>query len=281
MLEGIAFTLLTFCHISNKYTLLAGIIKPMKNKLLIPALLLLCTFIQGCFGIEEKILLHKDGSGTYTYTIDGTVMINQMMELVSSLGKTKDSTSADLSTEKTRAKFYEDGMKDLNNDFEMDAKFIELKKINGITSPHQFVDTTNGRLRLGYSYNFDNINTLNKAIKTWATPTNNKKGTKSGNLPPAQFSFKNGVLVREMDKKTAAKFFEDNNSGGADDAMTKLFMKDFKYVVVIEADNDITSVATAGANITNKGKTVVVDYQILDKSDEIRKNKMRLQAKLY
>ena len=87
----------------------------MKNKFLLMVLIALCTLLQGCFGIEEKILIHKDGSGTYTFSMDLTEALKEMTEMVQKLDKAFKNDS-DTATGKTPQDLQNETYKKLKED---------------------------------------------------------------------------------------------------------------------------------------------------------------------
>jgi hypothetical protein len=248
----------------------------MKQKLTLITLLGLMLTLSGCFGIEEKVLIHKNGSGVFTYTLDCTKMITDMMEMVAKLSKAfeSDSTNSKPKKDKQPEDVKSEALQKMSKDFVFNRNGI-LNSIKGISDCKEFADTTDGKFLIGISFNFDNISSLNSALKTIFNKKKNE--SKSGGMPPAVYSFKNGVLSRELPKNTVDEFVGNDK----DDKMTKALMKDFKYVIVVESDNDITTATAPGAVINTTGKKTVIDYQVMDKNKEIVKAKMKSEVKVY
>lgn len=265
----------------------------MKRNVVAVTLLALCFTLTGCFGIEEKILIHKDGSGTLSYTIDATEMMKQIMNFAAQLDKSikSDTTQAEKQVEEEPAENNEQRTKAVNNlrkDFTFN-KDGRVTAIQGISNYAEFIDTTNGKLVFGLSFDFKNVSSLNKALGNMFSGDDGDT-KKSKNLPPAIYAFKDGVLTREVqaDKiKSLAgagkeqKDLEKTMKELENNPMVKDMMKGFKYVVIVESDAAIQSAVAPGANIDKKGKSVVIDYQLLEKGKEITKSKMKSTVKVY
>lgn len=261
----------------------------MKRNVVAATLLALCFALTGCFGIEEKIRIHKDGSGTLSYTFDATEMMKQIMAFAAQLDKSikSDTTQTEkepVETDEQRTKTVENLRKDFT--FNKDG---QVTAVQGISNYSEFIDTTNGKLVFGLSFDFKNVSSLNKALGSmFADEDGDTK--KSKNLPPAIYSFKDGVLTREVQqdkvKRLAGagkeqKDLEKTMKELENNPMVKDMMKGFKYVVIVESDAAIQSATAPGANIEKNGKSVVMDYQLLEKGKEITKSKMKSTVKVY
>lgn len=250
----------------------------MKRNVVAASLLTLCFTLSGCFGIEEKILIHKDGSGVFTYTLDVTEMMKQMMEMVGTLEKAFKDDADSTSTAKKEPTKLTDKRGEMVEKMKEDFAFNKdgrMNNVKGISDYREFVDTLDGKLIIGLSFGFNNVNSLNSALKTMFAKSDKKK--KTDGLPPAIYGFKNGELTREVPKDKVEGLVGNDNDSEA----VKKMMKGFKYVVVVEADEKIQTVAAPGAVIEKNGKTVVIDYQVFDKGDEIIKAKMKSTVKVY
>lgn len=250
----------------------------MKNKLLLTGLLALCTLLQGCFGIEEKILIHKDGSGTYTFSMDLTEALKEMNELVQKLDKAfKDDSDT------TRSKNPEELQNETYKKLKEDSRLTDLKTLNsikGISNSSEYIDTTNGRFITGISFDFADVNALNKGLTAMLGPGNGKN-KKSGNIPPATYSYKNGVLTRELSKATTDDMFKDTKLDAKTEAMFKKMFKDFKYTIVVQSDAEIKKASAPGAVISKTGKQAAIEYNLLEESKEVIKSRMRSEVQVY
>ena len=184
----------------------------MKRNWILVVLTVLTVTLSGCFGIEEKVLIHKDGSGVFTYSIDCTQMITQMMEMVAKLDKAfaSDSTSTKKAKEKDPEDAKQKMMEKVKEDFIFN-KDGKMSSVKGLSSYREFADTTGGKWVIGVTFNFDKVATLNKALATMFAKKEKGKSSKQG-FPPPTYSFKNGVLTRELTQAQVQEL-----AGGDDD----------------------------------------------------------------
>lgn len=252
----------------------------MKRNWMLAVLTVLTVTLSGCFGIEEKVLIHKDGSGVFTYSIDCTQMITQMMEMVSKLDKAFASDST--STKKEKTKDPEDQKQKMMEKIKDDFIFNKDGRMNGVkglSSYREFADTAGGKWVIGVTFNFDKVTTLNKALATMFTKKEKGKSSKQG-FPPATYTYKNGVLTREL---TQAQV-QELAGGSEDDENTeaaKKLLKDFKYTIVVEADGEVKEATAPGAKLDRRFNKVTFDYDLLGSSKEIVQSKMKSEVKVY
>lgn len=241
-------------------------------------MLVLCTTLSGCFGIEEKVLIHKDGSGQFTYTMDMTKMMTRMMEMIQKLGKAFDSDSTDTKAQKElqNDEARDETMQKMKKDMPLKQSIDALNSLKGISACHEFTDTTNGKMIMGLTFKFANVGALNKALKTMLTKK--KGGKKNESFPPATYAFKDGILTRELSKAAVTDLMGND---GKEEAFARALMKDFKYIIVVESDSDIKSAAAAGAKVLFTGNKATIDYDLLNKDKEIIAAKMRSEVKVY
>ncbi|HLP21284.1 MAG TPA: hypothetical protein VK174_13320 [Chitinophagales bacterium] len=249
----------------------------MKQKLTAIALLFLLLTLSGCFGVEEKILIHKDGSGEFTLSFDITQTTRKMVFLLEKMNTAmrKDSTSPTMRKEDLWEKAREDQMVKMNEKMPLKETCVILNGLKGISQSRHYTDTTNGKFAMGLTFKFTNIAALNKALKTVLGV---KKDPTRLTFPAPVYTLKEGILIREVTKKDVATFLSDYS---ADDKLSKAMMKDFKYVVVVQSDNDIKAAAAGGASTTFAGKQATLNYKALENRDEIKNTNMHGEVQVY
>jgi len=139
----------------------------MKQKLNLIPLLAVCLALSSCFGIEEKVLIHKDGTGTFTYSIDATKMMTEMIDMIEKLDKAFASDSTDTKPKKN------DKKEDLRNGTieKMKEDFIgnkdgRMNNVKGISGYNEFIDTNGGKFIMGVSFKFEKVGSINDTLKT-------------------------------------------------------------------------------------------------------------------
>lgn len=206
----------------------------------------LCT---ACFDIQENIVLKKDGSGKFTFTID-------MSELKTMFGSDNGSI-------KTSSK------NDKNPTDKIDSKFdaikVELKKIDGISNITQNVDTTNIIVKVGF--NFKNIDALNNGLNVLFKDDENTK-------PITYYEFKDKQFTRlESASKGFLKAgFEDKNTSKDKKASAKMpfdldgLFQTISYTTTYEFENDIKQSSNKDAVVSNKKKITLKCYPFVEDS---------------
>lgn len=249
----------------------------MKQNLTAFALLFLLLTLSGCFGVEEKILIHKDGSGEFTLSIDLTQTTKKMAFLFEKMNTAmrKDSTAPSIAKEDLWEKAREDQMVKMNEKMPLKETCVILNGLKGISQSRHYTDTADAKFATGITFHFTNVAALNKALKKVLGP---KKDPTRLTLPAPIYTLKDGILIREVNKKDVATFLSDYNT---DDKLSKAMMKDFKYVVVVQSDNDIKAAAAGGASTTFAGKQATLNYKALENRDEIKNTNMRGEVQVY
>lgn len=261
----------------------------MKKNTTLAALLAFCFTLSGCFGIEEKIVIHKDGSGVFSYTIDATEMMKQVIKFTESFGKAFKSDSTNTTEEAAKPR---DMQKEAAEKLSKDFLFNEdgrMTAVKGISNFSEFVDTAGGKLVLGLSFGFTNVDALNNALTTMFEQKDGET-KKSKDLPPAIYKFKDGILTRELPEERIKKMAGSGKGQKKldkvlkdleDSETAKEMLKGFKYVIIVEADGPIQSAQAPGAAIEKTGNRVVIDYDMMEKNKEIIKAKMKSTVKVY
>lgn len=241
------------------------------------ALAFLATTLSGCFGIEERVLIHKDGSGVFTYSIDCTKMITELMDMAEKLTKafTSDSTAAKSKKEKEPEDVKQKMMEKIKDDFVFN-KDGRMNGLKGISSYREFADTAGGKVVIGVSFSFDKVASLNKALISMFNRKGKGKEASKG-MPPATYTFKNGVLTRELTQSQVQELMGSDD----DNEAAKKLLKDFKYVIIVESDGEVKTATAPGATINRTSKRVEMNYEIMDKSKEIVESRMKSEVIVY
>lgn len=250
----------------------------MNYKLRLLTLIFTASFLSSCLGFEEKIFMRKDGSGTFTYTLDITEALKKTMQFANAF-KNALTDSADAKPKLSKEEEYQ---KEIDKGFgEFKEKFLfnreEIDKNNAIKNFQQFTDTAKGAFKFGCRFDFTNVDALNKTLKSLFIPQQKDKSEKRDGMPAAIYKFEKGVLSREL-KKDDVKSFIGNYD--VDDKMTKSLLEGMYFRIVMETDGEIVSANSAGAKVKSENNRVEFDYDIFEKGKEIVKTNMRCEAKL-
>ncbi len=196
----------------------------------------------GCIDFLEDITYHRNGSGSYKFTMDASAI----GELVKGMGDEAKPEGMG-------------GIGDMGKAFEeMEDK---LKNVPGISNFKSLSDTIN--YLFGFSYDFKNATALNAAMQQ----QDPKESVQT------MFSGKKRKLARS-NNGGMADVFKNELSGEGDEnmEMAKGFLEDMKLRTVYHFDRKVKSSSNENSLISQDKKEVTIDYYFfkpeLNKGDE-------------
>ena len=221
--------------------------------------------LTGCLNIEEEVTVKANGSGQYAMRMDMSQM-KSMLDMMKGMGeetKTEEPATdgvvqdveppADETAAAEEAAATDPGG-DLTKMGEEFVKSVEvLKLVKGIKNAQAINDTTN--LLFGYTFDFDNVESLNKAIV--AMNKDKFEGQKGDAFKMDKKSFERtsafdmGQLISQA--------MNDSEEGAESMDMIKMFFGEMSYKQVYHFDRKVKKSANAGAQISADGKTVILD----------------------
>ncbi len=204
----------------------------MKQQLIVGLMAFISLFLfTGCIDFLEDITYHRNGSGSYKFTMDASAI----GELVNSMGK--DEKPEGLG-----------GMNDMGKAFmEMEDK---LKNVPGISNFKAINDTIN--YLFGFSYDFKNATALNIAMQQQDPKETVKK---------TMFSGKKRKLIRSNNGGMADVFKKEMAGEGDENMeMAKGFLADMKLRTVYHFDRKVKSSSNENSLISKDKKEVTIDY---------------------
>ncbi len=220
----------------------------MKNNIIIGVFAFVSMFMfTGCIDFLEEITYHRNGSGTYQFTVD----MSQMKSLLDGLGGDDSESSAK-----------EDPMKDIGSKF--DELENKLKKVQGISHFKSINDTST--FIFGFTFDFKNAEALNNALheqdEKLAASTQLFTGSKR--------------LFKRFNKGSMAEAMKDelagDNAKDEDMAMVKSMFEDMKLRTVYHFDRRIKSSSNVNSMISADKKNLTIDYYFfkpeLNKGDD-------------
>lgn len=214
--------------------------KRLFQQSLIPVIILFLA--TSCLDIQESIFMRNNGSGKFALTVN--------LENMESLLKLVQNFSGD-----------EEAGNDIMTDTEVDFEKLKkkLEQQPGISQVTR-ISENNNRL-LGISFDFDNISSLNKALKE----LNDSKGTSQD-----YFTYQKGKLTRtntlEITDKVESKIKAETDIDlSVDGVMIGSLLKDMSYTTKYTFERPIKNASNPAARITNEGRTVTLTHYFFDK----------------
>lgn len=203
-----------------------------------------------CFNVTEEFIFRKDGSGSARVVVD----MSQMMELL------KAFSGMDGANENG-----EDPMASMNEAFE-DMESIEtLKGVAGISNVVSLNDKERGII--GYSFDFKDIDALNRAISENATPggLTASMGLGDSESGPVNQFLRNGKKfsrTHPIDGAVAEKEKEEEDEESAE--MMKMMFKDASYTVKYTFEDGVKKAKGNHTSLSADKKTVTTEVGMLD-----------------
>jgi hypothetical protein len=261
-------------------------IMKLLRKFTLFALTLVCLSATSCLDIEEEVTMRENGSGMYTLKMDMSQM-KSMLEMMKGMGGETAETPTEITSDKepqTKEEAIEmekkqqlqpaavdtsdpgtpkpdesvegaSGMPDtdLTKMGEEFAKSLEaIKGMKGIKNAVALNDTAN--LLFGYTFEFDQIETLNKAI---VALNKDKFEGKGGNAFVATKKSFERTSAFDMGQLIVQAMGESDEAAESMD-MIKMFFADMKYTQKYHFDRKVKKSNNADAEISADGKSVTL-----------------------
>lgn len=214
--------------------------KRLFQRCLIPVIILFLA--TSCLDIQESIFMRDNGSGKFALTVN--------LENMESLLQLVQNFSGD-----------EEAGNDILTDTEVDFEKLQkkLERQPGISHVTRIAENNNKLL--GISFDFDNVNSLNNAIKE----LNDSK-----DAPKDYFSYQKGKLTRtntleitdKVEDKIKAETDIDLSVNGM---MIGSLLKDMTYTTKYTFERPVKKASNPAARITNEGRTVTLTHHFFDK----------------
>lgn len=206
--------------------------------------------LSSCFDLKEKVYLKKDGSGTFSFTIDMS-QSKLFLDMAKRLSDDQNSSP----TRKVHSSF--------------DESKETLEKIKGITNVQSIMDEQN--YVFGFKFDFANVNALNEAIaKTIGKDKNNKDYV--------QYRYNKGVFERLEDNILKSKIEgEVKKNEKAEAFSASNIFHDVRYITEFTFESKVKNVDQEKAQISADGKTVTLTQMIFDESAEVKSLKSTIR----
>ncbi|MEZ4826200.1 MAG: hypothetical protein R3C61_07880 [Bacteroidia bacterium] len=204
------------------------------KKIAILSTLFLAFACTSCLNIVEEIFLKKDGSGSYSISVDMNEMMNMMQGLMSQEQMEENDmfSSMDSTIQETLA---------------------QLRQVEGLSNV--------GHKAEGYkftiSYDFTSVDVLNRATQSGSVTPGMDLSSSSGD----NFKYTKGLFERVnpplgdlMEDEEFASNFE----------MAKMFMSGASYKTIYHLPGKVSKMDNEAARLSGDKKTVTLDVQLVD-----------------
>lgn len=236
----------------------------MKKSLLL-VVIALTVMATGCISIIEELTLNKDGSGTFSYTIDMTALMELgVMDQARAMSEEMDDEAIELDTVMSAYQTLQDNGKlqdmekpDFWKKVRMVSKISESKKIGEIS----------------FILDFDEIGEVDHFLKNISKLLESDEtagmlgslGIMGSSESGSPFSLKKKIFSKSLSR---AK--QESNSEIADameeegGEMMKMMLQGAEYITIVNVPGKAKKVTNDDAVISNDGKTVKLSVDLLD-----------------
>tara|TARA_R110000796_G_scaffold252584_1_gene388140 strand:+ start:3663 stop:4358 length:696 start_codon:yes stop_codon:yes gene_type:complete len=227
--------------------------KATKKILSITCILSLSICLTSCVKIIEKFMFKKDGSGTYSMTVD----MSEMAEMMKSLGGADEEMA--------------EATEEMEVDFE--DKMARMEAISGISNGRNDFDRE--KLKYTVLFDFDNVEALNKGMSEFYRDSAAVGPTKQSVF----FTQKGNAFERTDFNETIDNFKKGLEGEGEEEfdlEMAALMFGDAAYEQIIEFDTKIKSVSNDEYKLSEDNKSVSWIYRLFQKEDYAKKPKAKI-----
>lgn len=197
-----------------------------------------------CLDIQESVFMRDNGSGKFALTVN----LENMESLLNLIQKFSDDDEAG-----------NDIMAETEVDFEKLKKKLERQPgISHVTR----ISENNNKL-LGVSFDFDDVESLNKALKE----LNDSKDKQEA--PKDYFSYQKGKLTRlntlELTDKVETKIKAETDIDlSVNGMMIGSLLKDMTYTTKYTFERPVKKTSNPAARISNEGRTVTLTHYFFE-----------------
>lgn len=203
--------------------------------------LLTFIFVPGCLDIEEEVFINADGSGTYVNHVDMKGIVDMIMMMAPDSVKEEIGDNPDM--------FLDSLFQSQEMTSSLAVMVERYQDLEGVTNAAS--DMTDGVMMI--RFDFASVESLNLALSETA------EENELGFLTPS-FAWKKGRLTRlagsssdEMDEELQSQM-----------EMMKMMMGDATYTTRYHFPGSVKSNTNEDASLLDAGKTVVVEYSLLE-----------------
>jgi hypothetical protein len=257
--------------------------KNLKNLFLV-SLVLAATALTGCLHIIEEATFRNNGSGNYKMTFDMSEL-KGMMDMMKGMGgempvpETGDSTNisdgGDFTPPPPPAP-EEDPMGGLSEQFSGVTSL--LSNVDGISNIVEIKDTAS--FSFGYSFDFANINALNRALKIVGKDKFESKNEETFKFNGKSFERLNaGDMSAELKNAMGGAEESEEAEGQAD--MMKMFLADMSYKQIYHfPDRKVKKSDNKWSEMSDDGHTMTIKLKPFDEEQQKKKASVAAKVKL-
>ncbi|MCS7037237.1 MAG: hypothetical protein RMJ33_03700 [Saprospiraceae bacterium] len=233
-----------------------------------------------CLHIVEEVTVKKDGSGSYKMTMD-MGEVKSMMDALKNMGEEAGEENPDGENAQTDSEEEEASGEEENSMAQMGAELSSvassLRSIAGLSNVQEINDTS--VYLFGYSFDFANIEALNKAIRVINREKYDTKVEETFRFKGGNFERLNVADIGEQFKKTLAEAEEEDEEGNME--MVKAFFSSMTYKQVYRfPDAKVKKSSNPLSELSSDGQSVTILLKPFDEEQQKKKPSVATVVKL-
>jgi hypothetical protein len=246
--------------------------------------------LTSCLNILEEVTFKKSGAGTYSMIMDMSEM-KSMMDMFKNMspdkeaanpsesvtGEEKDIDAADVPTESSEeAPAAEESPADMSKMGEQLTGGVakSLQGVAGISNVVEINDTS--AFKFGYTFDFANVEALNKAIKIINKEKYDAKAEETFRFNGKKFERLGAANIGEELKKALSEGDEDGQM-----EMMKSFFADMSYTQIYRfPDRTVKKSTNELSELSDGGHTLTIKIKPFSEEEKMKKANVATSAKL-
>ncbi|MCS6928699.1 MAG: hypothetical protein NZM43_04290 [Saprospiraceae bacterium] len=256
--------------------------KNLTERLLSGLILGVISFLfASCLHIVEEVTVKKDGSGSYKMTIDMRE-VKTIMEAIKSMGmneKTEENVEEEAAQtdEEEEAEEMDDEGAVSQLGVEISSIATSLKRVSGLSNIKEINDTS--AYIFGYSFDFANIEALNKAIRIINREKYDSRVEETFRYKGGSFERLNAANIGEQFKKSIAEVEENSEEGNMD--MVKALFSEMTYKQVYRfPDAKVKKSSNPLSELSQDRQSVTILLKPMDEEQNKKKPTVATVVKL-
>ena len=263
----------------------------MKNfkKIYLFALLVCAISMTGCLNILEEVTFKKNGGGSYSMILDMSEM-KSMMDMFKNMAPPQDGTTTpteeggekDIKSEDVQTQPAEAAAPAEENPADMSKMGEQLtggvaKSLEGVAGISNVIEINDtAAYKFGYTFDFANVEALNKAIKIINKEKYDAKAEETFKYNGKKFERLGAANIGEELKKALSEGDEDGQM-----EMMKSFFADMAYTQVYNfPDRAVKKSTNELSEVTNDGHTLTIKIKPFSEEEKMKKANVATEVKL-
>jgi hypothetical protein len=234
--------------------------------------------LTGCLHILEEVTFRNNGSGSYQMVLDMSE-VKGMMDMFQGMGEGTEGDSTAIAEEQPAEEpaVEDNSMSQLGNEISNVAQ--SLKGVAGLTNVLEINDTAS--FKFGYSFDFANVEALNKALKIINKEKYDAKAEEVFKFNGKSFERLGAADLGQEIKKALSESTDEAEVDGENLDMMKMFFADMSYKQVYHfPDRVVKKSSNELSELSDNDHTLTITIKPFDEEQQKKKVTVATAVKL-